>query len=172
MEERIDLALRIANQLDPNLIARRLGECRSVICAAPDYLRRHGTPRRPEDLALHNCLTYSYFGRSLWQFERDGEPISVPVGGSLSANESTVLLEAAAAGAGISQQPLYSAAPLIRSGRLVALLPEWSPQVLGIHAVYASRRQMPPALRALLDFLVERMAADPHWDEAGPLALA
>ncbi|PXC10126.1 LysR family transcriptional regulator, partial [Pseudomonas aeruginosa] len=90
----------------------------------------------------------------------------------LSANESTVLLEAAAAGAGISQQPLYSAAPLIRSGRLVALLPEWSPQVLGIHAVYASRRQMPPALRALLDFLVERMAADPHWDEAGPLALA
>ncbi len=111
-------------------------------------------------------------GRSLWQFERDGEPTSVPVGGSLSANESTVLLEAAAAGAGISQQPLYSAAPLIRSGRLVALLPEWSPQVLGIHAVYASRRQMPPALRALLDFLVERMAADPHWDEAGPLALA
>lgn len=168
VEERIDLALRIANQLDPNLIARRLGECRSVICAAPDYLRRHGTPRRPEDLALHNCLTYSYFGRSLWQFERDGEPTSVPVGGSLSANESTVLLEAAAAGAGISQQPLYSAAPLIRSGRLVALLPEWSPQVLGIHAVYASRRQMPPALRALLDFLVERMAADPHWDEAGP----
>lgn len=61
VEERIDLALRIANQLDPNLIARRLGECRSVICAAPDYLRRHGTPRRPEDLALHNCLTYSYF---------------------------------------------------------------------------------------------------------------
>lgn len=57
VEERIDLALRIANQLDPNLIARRLGECRSVICAAPDYLRRHGTPRRPEDLALHNCLT-------------------------------------------------------------------------------------------------------------------
>ncbi|MBH9349989.1 LysR family transcriptional regulator [Pseudomonas aeruginosa] len=172
VEERIDLALRIANQLDPNLIARRLGECRSVICAAPDYLRRHGTPRRPEDLALHNCLTYSYFGRSLWQFERDGEPTSVPVGGSLSANESTVLLEAAAAGAGISQQPLYSAAPLIRSGRLVALLPEWSPQVLGIHAVYASRRQMPPARRARLDFLVERMAADPHWDEAGPLALA
>ncbi|MCL0190546.1 oxidative stress response transcriptional regulator OsaR, partial [Klebsiella pneumoniae] len=54
VEERIDLALRIANQLDPNLIARSLGECRSVICAAPDYLRRHGTPRRPEDLALHN----------------------------------------------------------------------------------------------------------------------
>ncbi|MGC3480283.1 oxidative stress response transcriptional regulator OsaR, partial [Pseudomonas aeruginosa] len=74
VEERIYLALRIANQLDPNLIARRLGECRSEICAAPDYLRRHDTPRRPEDLALHICLTFSYFGGSLWQFERDGEP--------------------------------------------------------------------------------------------------
>lgn len=82
-----------------------LGDLRRAGLPAPP---RH--PRRPEDLALHNCLTYSYFGRSLWQFERDGEPTSVPVGGSLSANESTVLLEAAAAGAGISQQPLYSAA--------------------------------------------------------------
>ncbi|MDI7138734.1 hypothetical protein QMO42_30570, partial [Pseudomonas aeruginosa] len=59
-----------------------------------------------------------------------------------------------------------------RSGRLGALLPGGPPQVLGLHAVCASRRQMRPALRALLDFLGERMAADPHWDEAGPLALA
>ncbi|MFX5656542.1 LysR substrate-binding domain-containing protein, partial [Acinetobacter baumannii] len=68
VEERIDLAVRITNDLDPNLIARRLGTCESVVVAAPSYLAVHGTPRRVEDLAVHNCLTYSYFGKSLWKF--------------------------------------------------------------------------------------------------------
>lgn len=66
VEARIDLALRITSQLDPNLIARCLAVCRSVVCASPDYLARQGTPQRPEDLARHNCLAYAYFGRSLW----------------------------------------------------------------------------------------------------------
>jgi DNA-binding transcriptional LysR family regulator len=166
VEERIDLALRITNQLDPNLIARRLATCRSVICATPAYLARHGTPQVPAELGRHNCLTYTYFGRSLWQFERDGEPLTVPVGGNLSANESSVLLEACLADAGIARQPLYAVAPLLRDGRLVALLPEYRVEALGIHAVYGSRRQMLPALRALLDFLAERLQADPHWDQS------
>lgn len=164
VEERIDLAVRITNQLDPNLIARRLATCHSVLCAAPAYLARHGTPQTPQELIRHNCLTYAYFGRSLWQFSHAGEPINVPVGGSISANESTVLLEATLAGAGISLQPLYSAAPLLRSGELLALLPGYAVEALGIHALYGSRRQMLPALRALLDFLVERLAGEPHWD--------
>ena len=75
-----------------------------------------------------------------------------------------VLLEATLADAGISQQPLYSVAALLRSGALVQLLPEYQPQELGIHALYGTRRQMPPALRALLDFLVERLAEKPDWD--------
>ncbi len=166
VEERIDLALRITNQLDPNLIARRLATCRSVICATPAYLARHGTPQVPAELSRHNCLTYTYFGRSLWQFERDGEPLTVPVGGNLSANESSVLLEACLADTGIARQPLYAVAPLLRDGRLVALLPEYRVEALGIHAVYGSRRQMLPALRALLDFLAERLQADPHWDQS------
>ena len=165
VEERIDLALRITNQLDPNLIARRLATCHSVLCAAPAYLARHGTPQTPAELARHNCLTYAYFGRSLWQFERDGEPSGVPVSGNISANESTVLLEASVAGAGISLQPLYAAAPLLRAGRLVQLLPQYRAEALGIHALYGSRRQMLPALRALLDFLAARLQGDPHWEE-------
>ncbi|MET1079510.1 MAG: LysR family transcriptional regulator [Pseudomonas sp.] len=164
VQERIDLAVRITNQLDPNLIARPLASCRSVVCAAPAYLAERGEPLRPQELSRHNCLTYSYFGRSLWQFERAGEPLAVPVGGTLSANESTVLVEATLAGAGISLQPLYSVAPLLRSGQLKALLRDWQPQVLGIYALYGSRRQQSPALRALLDFLVERLAAEPDWE--------
>ncbi|MFS2003858.1 LysR family transcriptional regulator [Duganella sp. CT11-25] len=156
IEERIDLALRITNALEPNLIARQLGLCDSVVCAAPSYLAARGTPQRPEDLASHNCLTYTYFGKSLWQFTRaGGEAVSVPVGGNLSANEDLVLLKAAEQGAGIALQPLYSAAPLIAEGRLVALLPDCAPQRMGIYGIYTSRQHMSPGLRTMLDFLVD-----------------
>lgn len=164
VEARIDLALRITNQLDPNLIARQLAVCRSVVCATPAYLARHGTPQRPEDLAQHNCLSYAYFGRSIWEFSRADEPHAVAVSGNLSANESMVLLEAVLADIGISLQPRYSVGAHLRSGALVQLLPDYEPQQLGIHALYGTRRQMPPALRALLDFLVERLADRPDWD--------
>ncbi|ANJ72493.1 LysR family transcriptional regulator [Ralstonia insidiosa] len=157
VEERIDLAVRITNDLDPNLIARRLGTCDSVVVAAPSYLAAHGTPRRVEDLAVHNCLTYSYFGKSLWKFTdtKTGVSSDVPVSGNLSANESMALLAAAREGAGVALQPAFAAAPPIAAGQLVRLLPEHVPQALGIHGVYSSRRQMPAALRAMLDFLVE-----------------
>mgnify|MGYP006180930019 FL=1 len=164
VEARIDLALRITNQLDPNLIARQLAVCRSVVCATPAYLARHGTPQRPEDLAQHNCLSYAYFGRSIWEFTRAGEPHAVAVSGNLSANESMVLLEAVLADIGISLQPRYSVGAHLRSGALVQLLPDYEPQQLGIHALYGTRRQMPPALRALLDFLIQRLADRPDWD--------
>jgi DNA-binding transcriptional LysR family regulator len=163
VEERIDLALRITNQLEPNQVARHLGTCHSVVCAAPGYLQRAGTPSQPQELATHNCLSYSYFGRNVWQFENTEGRQDVAVDGNLSSNDTGVLLEAALNGGGICLQPLYAAAPLLESGRLVRLLPQWQPQPLGIHAIYASRRQMLPALRALLDFIAKRLASDPLW---------
>ncbi|HUE93305.1 LysR family transcriptional regulator [Pseudomonas sp.] len=164
VEARIDLALRITNQLDPNLIARQLAVCRSVVCASPAYLEKHGTPQHLAELSQHNCLSYAYFGRSIWAFSRAGEPHAVAVSGNLSANESMVLLEAALAGGGISLQPRYSVGGHLRSGALVQLLPDYQPQELGIHALYGTRRQMPPTLRVLLDFLLERLVDRPDWD--------
>ena len=164
VEERIDLAIRMTTRLEPNLIARKLSVCRSVVCASPDYLARHGTPKKVEDLALHNCLTHSYVGRSLWQFEgrsKGIKPASVAVGGSISANEVTVLLQAVLAGVGIGHMPAYSAAPLVASGQLVQLLPEYEPTQLGMYAVYASRKHMPATLRTMLDFLAERFGGQP-----------
>ncbi|HEJ7088014.1 TPA: LysR family transcriptional regulator [Serratia marcescens] len=163
VEERIDLALRITNELDPNLIARPLSTCASVVCAAPAYLAAHGTPRQPQDLVLHNCLTYSYFGKSLWHFDAQGVKSAVAVSGNLSANESVVLMAGTVQGAGISMQPYYSAAPLLASGELVELLPDYRPQSMGIYGIYTSRRQMPATLRTMLDFLVEWFATDPQW---------
>ncbi|MDR6584194.1 LysR family transcriptional regulator [Herbaspirillum sp. BH-1] len=173
VEERIDLAIRMTNRLEPNLIARPLGVCRSIICAAPDYLAHHGTPRKVEELALHNCLTHSYVGRSLWQFDpkkttgKGGKTRTAPqtqsvaVGGSISANEVTVLLQAVLAGVGIGHMPAYAVAPLVASGRLVQLLPDFEPLQLGMYGVYASRKHMPATLRTMLDFLAQRFAGQP-----------
>lgn len=168
VESRIDLAVRITNELDPNLIARPLAGCASLVCAAPAYLAERGTPLTPAELNAHNCLTYSYFGNSLWQFERDGDTLSVPVSGNLSANDSVVLLQAAVAGAGIALQPAFSALPLIASGALVALLPQYQPQQMGIHALYTSRQHLPATLRTMLDFLVQWFDADGAWLQARP----
>ncbi|HDX8361040.1 TPA: LysR family transcriptional regulator [Aeromonas veronii] len=165
VEERIDLAVRITNDLDPNLVARRLGTCHSVVCASPAYLARHPMPHKVQDLALHNCLTYTYFGKSLWEFNGPDGPESVPVSGNLSANISNLLLEATLEGAGISLQPRYSAQHYLERGELVPLLTDWQPKRLGVYGVYATRKQMSPLLRSFLDFLLARMTADPIWQE-------
>ncbi|MNR76106.1 HTH-type transcriptional regulator DmlR [compost metagenome] len=165
VEERIDLAIRISKELDPNLIARRLTVCRSVMCASPAYLREHGKPTQAEQLALHNCLTHSYYG-SVWLLERDGVPVNVAVKGNISANDATSLVQAALAGAGIALLPTFLAAPYLQSGQLLPLLPEYHPQEFGLYGVYASRKQMPATLRTMLDFLAERYTDEPDWDKA------
>ncbi len=164
VDERIDLAIRTSNDLDPNLIARRLTVCRSVVCATPAYLREHPAPQKVEDLARHNCLTHSYFGKSLWHFEENGEHVSVPVHGNITANEASTLMRVTLAGAGVAMLPSYQAGELIRNGELVRLLPHAEPRQMNIYAVYASRKHMPSALRSLLDFLVLRFPEEPAWD--------
>ncbi|WP_092201514.1 MULTISPECIES: LysR family transcriptional regulator [unclassified Pseudomonas] len=164
VDERIDLAIRMSNDLDPNLIARRLTVCRSVICASPRYLREHSTPLRVEDLSRHNCLTHSYVGKSLWHFEQDGEQVSVPVQGNISANEASTLLQATIAGAGVAMLPSYQAGAHLKNGELIRLLPHAEPRRMNMYAVYASRKHMPSALRSLLDFLVLKFPETPEWD--------
>lgn len=168
VDERIDLAIRTSNDLDPNLIARRLTVCRSVICASPAYLRTHSTPLQVQDLSQHNCLTHSYFGRSLWHFDVQGEAVAVPVQGNISANEAMTLQRATLAGVGIAMLPTYQAAAALRSGELMRLLPHARPRELNLNAVYTSRKHMPATLRSMLDFLAERFTAEPQWDRDLP----
>ena len=164
VDERIDLAIRTSNDLDPNLIARKLTVCRSVLCASPAYLREHPAPQQVEELSRHNCLTHSYYGKSLWHFTRGGEDVAVPVQGNISANEASTLLSATLAGAGVSLLPTYQAEIHVQQGTLVRLLPQAEPRVLNIYAVYASRKHMPATLRSMLDFLAARFTEEPAWD--------
>jgi DNA-binding transcriptional LysR family regulator len=166
VEDRIDLAILVTAELDPSFISRKLSTCRSIVCASPKYLATREMPQSVEDLARHNCLTYSRFEKSQWNFSRHGVESSVQVSGNFSANEATVLLQAVRAGGGLSVQPDYAVASLLRTGELVEILPEWKPRPLGVYGVYVSRRHQPASMRALLDFLAERFGPEPVWDRA------
>lgn len=164
VEARIDLAIRISAEPDPTLIARPLAACDSVLVASPAYLARHGVPHNPADLSVHRCLSYANFGKSIWHLQRGDEHQSVGVTSHFSANESTALLQAALAGAGIALQPTYLANPLLATGALQAVLPDWALPTMTIYALYPSRKNLSPAVRALVDFLVLRFATVP-WNE-------
>ncbi|MGX9463531.1 LysR family transcriptional regulator [Shewanella sp. A14] len=157
IEQRIDLAIRITNALDPNIIARNLGTCHSTLCASPNYIKRHGHPQKLADLTRHNCLVYSNFGKSLWHFMNGDQPSNVAVSGNISANESSLLLNAALYGHGISLQPSYAVAELIQQGQLVELLPDFKPLEMGIYAIYRSRKHQTLGLRTFIDKLVEHI---------------
>lgn len=161
VEARIDLAIRISAEPDPLLMGRALAPCTSVLVASPDYLRAQGTPKVPADLAAHRCLSYANFGKSVWKLQQGEVQAEVRVGSYFSANEATALLRAALAGGGIALQPSFLANAHLREGSLQLVLPQWTLPDMAIYALYPSRKHLPPAVRALLDFLVLRFAQTP-----------
>lgn len=166
--ERVDLAVRITNTLDPTMITRPLARCRSMLCASPDYLQRHGLPRTADDLRQHHWIAHAFgIGKQYRLTRNDGETITVPVNWRFHTNETAVLHRAVLSGGGIGMLPTYYLGDDLRSGRLVHLLPDHEPEMLGIHAIYLSRQHQPLALRLLVDFLVARFAGETApWDVA------
>ncbi|HDT6029149.1 TPA: LysR family transcriptional regulator [Enterobacter cloacae subsp. cloacae] len=159
--ERIDVAIRITDNPEPGMIARRLGECRSVLCASPQYLATHGTPEQVEELAQHNCLHYSFFAGQAWHFlTPEGENVSVAVSGNLSASISSLLMEAAVKHCGIAMLPEQEAHAAIEQGTLVPLLSSLTPKALAIHGIYQSREFQPAALRVFLDEIAHHLSGD------------
>jgi len=158
IEARIDLAIRISSEPDPMLIARRLAACASALVASPAYLAEHGIPATPQELSTHRCLSHANFGKSVWRLSRDGETAQIGVSSRFCANEAVALLRSASAGAGIAMLPTYLLKQPLAEGLLHTVLPGWQLPTMNIYALYPSRRHLSPAVRALLDFLVERFA--------------
>ncbi|EQC1556413.1 LysR family transcriptional regulator [Citrobacter amalonaticus] len=156
--ERIDVAIRITDNPEPGAIARRLGDCESVLCASEAYLRQHGTPQTLEDLTQHNCLYYSGFAGKSWHFlNEQGEAVSVAIKGNLSAGISSLLCESALAGMGIALVPEKEAREGLAQGRLVRLLPTLQPQRLAVYGLYLSREHQPAGLRLFLEAIQTAM---------------
>jgi DNA-binding transcriptional LysR family regulator len=165
VEEGFDLAIRIGSPGSENLVARKLGETRLVLCAAPSYLEAHGTPHVPEDLARHDCFTYEYLApRNVWRFrDAAGAERAVRVAGRLHSNNGDLLAEVAARGGGIAFEPAFIVGPEVRAGRLVRLLEGFVPPPLPIYAVYPSRKHLSAKVRLFVEFLAERFALAPDW---------
>jgi DNA-binding transcriptional LysR family regulator len=163
VESGIDLAIRVGPLGDVNLAARRIGDLERVISAAPEYLEKYGVPRKPEDLARHNCLTLSGIaGQAEWPFRGTGGVRSVAVRGNLTVNNAETMYELALLGLGVIRLSDIIVGPAIRSGRLVPiLLDAHQPEPLPVHAVYTPTRRRPPKLDAVIQFLVEKFAAVP-----------
>ena len=152
------MVLRIGNLMDSTLIARCLGKLAMVLCASPDYLKVHGTPRSCDDLSQHNCLLYGREGQLGWKLKSDGALNTFAVKGTLSSNHGEVIRDAAEAGAGIALLPAFIVEDALRQGSLVQILAECSPPHLTLSALYPKHRQNSAVTRVLLSFLAERVA--------------
>src|SRR6185437_456157 len=154
---RFDAGVRLGERLEKDMVAISLGRTlETAIVAAPAYLQRHGRPATPRDLHEHRCINLRLRGSGglyHWELERDGEELSVPVDGPLIVNDSELAVRAALDGVGIAYLMRAEIQPLIDTGRLVRILEDWSPSYPGFYLYYPSRRQTPPALRALVEFL-------------------
>lgn len=153
VEQRIDLAIRIASNPDPALIGKPIAVCDSVLVASPHYLQNNTRIQKPGDLAQHSCLGYKNFERHVWHLSRKKAVEPVAVHCRLTANEATTLLHAAMCDAGIALLPCYLANRCIEQGQLSAVLPDWKPDDLSIYALYSSRKHLSPVVRALIDHL-------------------
>ncbi|GGC75490.1 LysR family transcriptional regulator [Undibacterium terreum] len=167
-EDGFEAAIRLGNLQSSDLIARPLAPYRLMICAAPNYLAKRGEPRRPADLAQHDCLAYTYSSRSEWRSAQaswrmtgpEGE-ISVPISGRMQVDSAQGLRQAALAGMGIVMLPEIMLSKDIEDGHLVRLLPEYTPPARPLNLIYLRDHRMSPKLRSFVDFVVERFSLKP-----------
>jgi DNA-binding transcriptional LysR family regulator len=164
INEGMDVAARFG-ELEPSaLIARKLLETRVVTCAAPSYLAKHGTPREPRDIETHECLLFRNpaTGRPFaWEFHRGGKTIDVKVSGRLTFNDLATKLAACVAGQGIAQSFALGLDPLLESGALVQILPEWAEERFPFYIYHPSRHLPPAKVRAFISFIEETILAMP-----------
>ena len=152
VEEGYDLAIRFGRLQDSSLIARKIAPRRLYMCASPEYLKKHGTPEKLEDLKNHNCLRGFL---SSWQFEIDNEVINYKVSGNWRSNNGNTLLVAAEKGIGIVQLPHFYVQEKLASGALVEVLPELNGLDTSTWAIYPHNRHLSTKVRMLVDFLIE-----------------
>jgi DNA-binding transcriptional LysR family regulator len=170
--DRFDAGIRLGEKLEKDMIAVPVGSdiCMAVV-AAPAYLARHGLPTTPSELAAHRCVNYRLMASGTlypWEFERDGRRIEIKVDGPLTFNEPALMLQAAVDGLGLAYVVEDEVRDHIAAGRLVHLLADWTPPFPGYFLYYPSRRQMPPALAALIAALRRQRQTARHGGGESP----
>lgn len=159
--ERTDIAIRVGPMRDSSLMARRLFSSRRVIVASPDYLKKHGTPKTPEDLDQHNCIGFN-FRRSLdeWPFRDPGNDsvYTKAITGNIQVSSGSIKRQLCLLGVGIGRIGEFHVRPDIEAGQLVPVLEDYNGgDTELVHAVYAGHEHLAARIRAFIDFLVERI---------------
>ncbi|MET0310404.1 MAG: LysR family transcriptional regulator [Sphingomonas sp.] len=155
VREGLDLAIRFGAPVPSTMVTRLLANTRVLTVASPAYLARHGRPGHPADLTQYRCIHFNdpRTGRPFdWEFHRDGSILPVAVGGGLVTMDAGTMLAACLAGTGIAQTLAMGVEPLLASGDLIELFPDWPGERYPLHALYPSGRYVPAKVRALLDF--------------------
>ncbi len=172
LKEDVDASIRFRHVLEPGLVARRIATAPMVFCAAPAYLRQHGHPTRPEDLAHHPCLAFRmpFDGRLMqWPFLRDGIRFAPPIQTAAVCNDIDTLAALAVAGAGVTRLGSFVANPLIAAGQLEPLFLATSgraraladPEPLEFFACFRDRQHLPGPVRVFVDFIAEALRDHP-----------
>lgn len=159
VDEGFDISVRIARLASSSLVSRKLSSTRMVLCASPRYLRKHGKPRHPADLARHDVLAYSLLAAGdTWEFEGPDGPVAVKVHPRMHSNSGDVCRAVALAHQGIVLQPAFLVGDDVAAGELVEVMPGYRVRELGIYAVYPSRKHLLPKVRLLIDYLAGVLA--------------
>ena len=158
-----DLAIRVGTLPDSSLHARKICDLERVICAAPSYLDRHGTPRTPEALAHHNCIWITAMpGLKLWPFDTPAGLQVIEVAGSVAANNAETVLQLAVMGVGVVRLADIIVGEPIQKGELVPILTDsHHVEPLPMHAVYPHGKHRSPKVAAMVGFLIDSFAHTP-----------
>ena len=157
VENQFDAGIRLGEKLQKDMIAVRIGpEIRAAVVGSPAYFATRGKPAHPKDLSGHSCIQFRYSGSGKlydWEFEKDGKPLKVMVDGPVTVNDPTLMLEAALDGVGLAYALEPTVLRHIEEGRLIRVLAECCPPFPGFYLYHPSRKHVPSALRAFIDFL-------------------
>ena len=158
LEERVDLAVRIAPLPDSSLLATRVGFIRRVVCGSPGYFAERGIPAKPDDIVTHDCVTRD--GQSFeWTFSAGKASIVIAIHARLVVNTAEAAIDAAIAGAGITRVLSYQIVDAVRAGTLATVLENFEPEPMPVNLVYAAQGLLPLKLRAFIDFAVPCLRA-------------
>jgi DNA-binding transcriptional LysR family regulator len=168
-KENVDICVRAGPPADISVVARKIFEVERVVCAAPEYLRRRGVPRTPEDLPRHSCIVVAgTFSRSQWAFETPSGRCLVEIGGGITANNADCVLQMVRMGLGIVRLNEFIVGEDLRQGRLVRVLPQFHcADPVPFHALYPHQRHRLPRVGAMLEFLVESFGHAPWRAQVG-----
>lgn len=161
IDDGVDLALRITHSPSPGLYGKALMPVTHIICATPEYLRRHGTPDSPQTLRGHSCISLGETpADSRWKFRREGKIETIETHGRYAANHTGVRLDAIKRHLGIGSLPLFTARDALAKGEIVQVLPEWefiSSYSGDLWLLWTRNTHMPARMRAMIDYLTSQM---------------